>query len=220
MMGRQPFKKWLATVRAADNPVGDWIRDARRTRSLKAMPDDFKTIHDLRTYMRRAGGLPCQEAYEAGWYVWEKYLKSQGEKTVRAYAYRATGWAFLCRPCRQVHVHDSGCAGYVRVSSCCTSEDSPIYESEIEPIIIGDVDDWRELERISQRRQIGLKRRFEILRRDDFRCRTCGASADDGTTLHVDHIHPVAKGGSNDPDNLWTLCQECNLGKGTMELGT
>jgi hypothetical protein len=60
--------------------------------------------------------------------------------------------------------------------------------------------------------------RFEILRRDDYRCQICGARAVDGEQLHIDHRTPVALGGTNDPSNLWTLCRTCNLGKGTREL--
>jgi hypothetical protein len=57
--------------------------------------------------------------------------------------------------------------------------------------------------------------RYSILRRDGFKCRNCGATPDDRRVrLQVDHIVPVAKGGSDDPSNLQTLCQDCNLGKG------
>jgi hypothetical protein len=34
----------------------------------------------------------------------------------------------------------------------------------------------------------------------------------------VDHIVAVAKGGSNDDDNLITSCQPCNIGKGATPL--
>lgn len=61
--------------------------------------------------------------------------------------------------------------------------------------------------------------RFQILERDGFRCRYCGASAGDGAVLHVDHIHPRAFGGSDDPENLVTACHECNIGKSARLLG-
>lgn len=60
--------------------------------------------------------------------------------------------------------------------------------------------------------------RFEILRRDDYRCQLCGARATDGEQLHIDHRTPVVAGGTNDPSNLWTLCKTCNLGKGARFL--
>lgn len=55
--------------------------------------------------------------------------------------------------------------------------------------------------------------RYEVMRRDGFRCVLCGASAKDGARLHVDHIYPVSKGGKTVMNNLRTLCDRCNLGK-------
>ena len=55
--------------------------------------------------------------------------------------------------------------------------------------------------------------RYDILRRDGFKCKICGRSAADGIKLHVDHIIPFSKGGKTTPSNLRTLCQECNIGK-------
>ncbi|RKW71770.1 HNH endonuclease [Galactobacter caseinivorans] len=57
--------------------------------------------------------------------------------------------------------------------------------------------------------------RFEILRRDGHTCQYCGGKAPD-VTLHVDHLIPVALGGSNKPDNLVAACKDCNLGKSSM----
>ena len=34
--------------------------------------------------------------------------------------------------------------------------------------------------------------------------------------LHVEHIVPIAKGGSDDEDNLWLACSLCNNYKGTQ----
>jgi hypothetical protein len=64
------------------------------------------------------------------------------------------------------------------------------------------------------REPIRAKLRYDILTRDKFRCVKCGAKQDERTQLHVDHIKPVSRGGTNDPSNLQTLCARCNLGKG------
>ena len=55
--------------------------------------------------------------------------------------------------------------------------------------------------------------RYDIMKRDGFRCQLCGRSQADGVKLHVDHIKPVSKGGKTIPSNLRTLCEQCNLGK-------
>lgn len=55
--------------------------------------------------------------------------------------------------------------------------------------------------------------RYDILKRDHFRCQICGRSASDDVTLEVDHIIPISKGGKTVPDNLRTLCKDCNRGK-------
>jgi 5-methylcytosine-specific restriction protein A len=40
-------------------------------------------------------------------------------------------------------------------------------------------------------------------------CVRCGR-ADVSRRMHLDHIRPLAAGGSNDPDNLQWLCQPCH----------
>mgnify|MGYP006374615333 FL=1 len=59
---------------------------------------------------------------------------------------------------------------------------------------------------------IGAKKRFEIFKRDGFRCMYCGAHPP-SVLLHVDHVKPVAEGGGNDELNLVTACERCNSGR-------
>lgn len=66
------------------------------------------------------------------------------------------------------------------------------------------------------RQPIPRKLRHEVFKRDGYRCRECGAT-NKQTRLHIDHIIPVAKGGTNDLSNLQTLCEECNVAKATDE---
>lgn len=66
------------------------------------------------------------------------------------------------------------------------------------------------------RRPVSL--RFDVLARDEYTCRYCGRKAPD-VVLHVDHIVPVARGGTNEPANLVTACRDCNEGKGPRHSG-
>lgn len=68
------------------------------------------------------------------------------------------------------------------------------------------------------RSSLSLKLRFLVFRRDNYRCQICGATAGADARLEIDHKRPVAKGGGNEIGNLWTLCFECNRGKGTHEI--
>lgn len=60
--------------------------------------------------------------------------------------------------------------------------------------------------------------RYDVLRRDGFKCVRCGRGREDGVKLHVDHIVPVSRGGKSTMDNLQTLCEDCNCGKGNKYL--
>lgn len=72
---------------------------------------------------------------------------------------------------------------------------------------------WDSICRV-ERGMVSNKLRFEIMRRDGYRCRHCGAFQD-GARLEIDHIIPISKGGLSTPDNLQTLCHRCNEKKGS-----
>lgn len=65
------------------------------------------------------------------------------------------------------------------------------------------------------KRDIRLGLRYDVLKRDSFKCVICGQSpaTNYNTTLHIDHIVPFSKGGKTNIENLRTLCKDCNLGK-------
>lgn len=65
-------------------------------------------------------------------------------------------------------------------------------------------------------RAIRLGLRYNVLKRDNFRCVICGASPATSLEckLHIDHFIPWSRGGKTVLENLRTLCEPCNLGKG------
>lgn len=52
--------------------------------------------------------------------------------------------------------------------------------------------------------------RQDVFLRDDFTCVYCGRR---GVRLECDHVIPVARGGSHNPENLATSCLDCNRSK-------
>jgi 5-methylcytosine-specific restriction endonuclease McrA len=52
------------------------------------------------------------------------------------------------------------------------------------------------------------KLRLRILQRDGYQCFWCGEEANT-----CDHVIPVARGGSDDPDNLVAACKRCNFSR-------
>ena len=52
-----------------------------------------------------------------------------------------------------------------------------------------------------------------IYRRDGYICAYC---ADIEGPFHIDHIEPLTRSGTNDPDNLCVACRTCNLSKGDL----
>jgi len=101
------------------------------------------------------------------------------------------------------------------------------YPPEIEQIIMRlnkqingfytDKNIWDALCRV-ERGFVSNKVRFDIYKRDGYRCRRCGIR-DNGANLEIDHIKPIAKGGKSTYDNLQTLCKRCNREKGDSYRG-
>jgi hypothetical protein len=65
-----------------------------------------------------------------------------------------------------------------------------------------------------------LSVRYAALIRADGRCDCCGASRNNGVTLHVDHIKPRSKFPALELDleNLQVLCEPCNVAKSNLDM--
>ncbi|HOP44496.1 MAG TPA: HNH endonuclease [Flavobacteriales bacterium] len=88
------------------------------------------------------------------------------------------------------------------------SQQDPTAEVDLEEV----------LRKADQRVTVPHGRRWQVLSRDGWRCLSCGkTSFRHHVVLHVDHKVPRSLGGSDDLDNLQTLCEACNLGKSNRD---
>ena len=61
-------------------------------------------------------------------------------------------------------------------------------------------------DRYRPRKKISATVRTLVMERDKYRCVKCESHIE----LQLDHVFPHSKGGSDDPENLQTLCGVCN----------
>jgi hypothetical protein len=82
-------------------------------------------------------------------------------------------------------------------------------------IINGEYTKYEEIKH--KRIAISASLRRKIFIRDHWRCVLCNEGHEQNAVLSIDHIIPVCKGGTNNEDNLRTLCLACNIGKNTKD---
>ncbi len=68
----------------------------------------------------------------------------------------------------------------------------------------------------AERKQMPPWLRQQIADRDDWTCGICLLPIAKVDDLHIDHIHPVHAGGTDDPGNLQSSHGDCNMRKGGM----
>lgn len=71
----------------------------------------------------------------------------------------------------------------------------------------------------NERAKLTAGLRYLVLKRDNFSCKSCGASPveSNGVQLEVDHIRSIEQWGRTELSNLQTLCRNCNRGKGARK---
>ncbi len=186
---RRRFGSWWAALKKAGLPIsnlGKRYSDDEYFENLLVV----WTHHGRQPKYREMNDPPSRipsGAYEAKWDTWKKALL-----------------AFIERVNADVRESQPG-------SDCPTSVEPPATRERNRAARP------RSIQRIQQdQRKVTLGVRYRILARDRFRCVCCGASPATSLNcaLHVDHVIPSSKGGRSTEENLRTLCERCNVGKG------
>lgn len=113
---------------------------------------------------------------------------------------------------------------YITPKGRYTYKKSEDYNKKQIEVIINEIENCKSGEKLhkyhieKERALMSASLRFKVLKRDNYKCKICGASERDGVKLHIDHIIPVSKGGKTEIQNLQVLCDRCNLGKSNRNM--
>ncbi len=166
-----------------------------------------KRFGSLRRALQLAGLQPQrfmkasdQELLEMLVELWERVLEKEGRtpqrKDLASYRFPVSGDTILRR-------FGSWKRSLIRAYESVTNEASASIEENVEPSAV---------DKAPERKPISLRKRFFVMKRDEFACSRCGASGH-GVRLEIHHQIPFSKGGSDSLDNLRTLCFDCNRGQ-------
>lgn len=131
----------------------------------------------------------------------DEWENSEAKFSYTTYKARFKGWV-------------NACAAFIENASCQNEEVKS--EPEIQAGGLHKPKGMSEIQ-VEEKRNIPMKLRYRVLTRDSYKCVLCGRSPAThvGISLHIDHINPFSQGGKTQLDNLRTLCDECNWGKGS-----
>ncbi|MEM1330177.1 MAG: HNH endonuclease signature motif containing protein [Planctomycetota bacterium] len=187
-MSRRPNAPYADTV-SEDGTV--LIYEGEDVPSSSEVPDPKLLNQEL----TRASGSPTQNG--KFWKAAKERGATADAETVRVYEKLRTGvWVFT---------------GSFKLRSAFedSSDSRRVYKFRLELVAEGPAPDSSRQE-LEHSRIIPSAVKLEVWRRDQGRCRECGAM----DNLHFDHIIPFSRGGSSlTADNIQLLCARHNLEK-------
>ena len=135
-------------------------------------------------------------------YINKNNQKNLGYRGISETHYNQKFFEMECLDCGHKYMAN-GCDVWLRTCPSC-GENKPKPQASHQP---------------KSTRSISDKLRYQVLKRDNFKCCACGASPakNPSVELHIDHIIPWSKGGETKLVNLQTLCSLCTIGKSDSE---
>jgi len=171
----------------------------------------LKRFGSLRQALQLAGLTPQrfmngsdEELLEMVVQLWERVLEKEGRvpqsKDLKPYGFPISGDTYTRR-------FGSWRRALVRAAQSVDAENVDEPAAPAAPV------------EVRKRGELTIRKRFFVMKRDSFACVLCGASGH-GVRLEIDHRLPFSKGGTDEIENLQTLCFDCNRGKrDSLEVG-
>jgi|CXWL01.1.fsa_nt_gi 5-methylcytosine-specific restriction endonuclease McrA len=179
------------TWQAALDATGLVLAPVKKDRSLISTSALFE---EMELIWKKVGHRPSKDE-------WDAHKPAYSYTT---YKTRFNGWLNACAAFIE-YISDRGDVTQSHKPTQVTVQPESMVLAELTP---------------EDRRGVPLKLRYRVLVRNNFRCVLCGRSPalEHGVRLHVDHIVPYARGGKTIEENLRTLCDTCNWGKGVEQI--
>lgn len=202
-----------------------WLSDERKEQNKKARDKHNTKIKEQRFFSRLLSGLSKP--------VYHRTCAKCGKKEVlkKEPVGRAVNYCSDCyrtigtntgkkihkpavRTCIHCSTEFNASAGMARVCLACAEKNHKrlrnIYKTK-----------RRAIERGTEAENID---KYQVFHRDNWRCKDCGRKVQkkriyDDNAAELDHIIPLAKGGTHTWDNVQTLCRKCNQTKSDNAIG-
>lgn len=162
------------------------------------------------------------------WLSWEKSRRAKGKKPFQP---NETRWEaiiggkryFEGSPCPNGHngtrwTHNGACIECTKLASdeYRRSDKGIEYSKKWKAVNKDKVQEYNRNAKAMRKGAEGIHTAQDvrtILTRQKYKCAECSQSVRKKSNRHVDHIMPIALGGTNWPSNLQVLCAPCNLSK-------
>ena len=187
-----------------------------------------KALADSGVGVSKHAGLPDEQLFENILILWQHYGRQPRRRELQVSPSRISGGPYWRRfgswttALIKFEEYVNAAETVTEPTGLATAQKPENYSNppvlEIADVILANLSHVNPTSARRTKREPTFRLRNNVLRRDSFTCRQCGASPARtiGVELQIDHITAWSNGGETVLENLQALCRVCNLGKSNL----